>query len=112
MKSIPYVNLIKQAESQRKDIFLLLNKIIKKGQFVGGVEIDKYEKNICKLLKVKHCVALNSGTDALFLALKCLDLKKDSEVILPAQTYVSTIFAVIRAGHKPILVDIKKNNPT
>ena len=53
MKSIPYVNLIKQAESQRKDIFLLLNKIIKKGQFVGGVEIDKFEKKYMQTIKSK-----------------------------------------------------------
>ena len=46
------------------------------------------------------------------MALKSLDLKKGSEVILPAQTYCSTLFAVIRADLKPVLVDIQNKNPT
>ena len=47
-----------------------------------------------------------------FYLLKALNLKKGSEVILPAQTYCSTAFAVIRANLKPVLVDIQNNNPT
>ncbi len=106
MKSIPYVNLIKQAESQRKDIFLLLNKIIKKGQFVGGVEIDKFEKNICKLLKVKHCVALNSGTDALTLGLHLLGIKKGDEVITAPNSFVASVAAIVHLGATPVFADI------
>ena len=106
MKSIPYVNLIKQAESQKKDIILLLNRITKKGQFVGGEEINKFEKNICKLIKVKHCVALNSGTDALTLGLHLLGIKKGDEVITAPNSFIASVAAIVHLGATPVFADI------
>ena len=70
------------------------------------------KKNFSKFCRTKYSIGCNSGTDALFLALKSLELKKNSEVLLPAQTYCSTLFSVINAGLKPVLVDIQKDNPT
>ena len=69
-------------------------------------------KKFSRFCGTKYTVGCNSGSDALFLSLKALNLKKGSEVILPAQTYCSTAFAVIRANLKPVLVDIQNNNPT
>ncbi len=103
---IPYVNLTKQAESQKKEILDLLNRIIKKGQFVGGYEIDKFEKNICKLINVKHCVALNSGTDALTLGLHLIGVKKGDEVITTPNSFIASAAAIVHLGAVPIFVDI------
>ena len=103
---IPYVNLTKQAESQKKEILDLLNRIIKKGQFVGGYEIDKFEKNICKLINVKHCVALNSGTDALTLGLHLIGVKKGDEVITTPNSFIASAAAIVHMGAVPIFVDI------
>ena len=103
---IPYVNLTKQAESQKKEILDLLNRIIKKGQFVGGYEIDKFEKNICKLINVKHCVALNSGTDALTLGLHLMGIKKGDEVITTPNSFIASAAAIVHLGAVPIFVDI------
>ena len=71
--------------------------------------MKKIFSNFCR---TKYSIGCNSGTDALLLALKSLELKKNSEVLLPAQTYCSTLFSVINAGLKPVLVDIQKDNPT
>ena len=103
---IPYVNLTKQAKSQKKEILDLLNRIIKKGQFVGGYEIDKFEKNICKLINVKHCVALNSGTDALTLGLHLIGVKKGDEVITTPNSFIASAAAIVHLGAVPIFVDI------
>ena len=103
---IPYVNLTKQAKSQKKEIINLLNRIIKKGQFVGGYEIDKFEKNICKLINVKHCVALNSGTDALTLGLHLMGIKKGDEVITTPNSFIASAAAIVHLGAVPIFVDI------
>ena len=103
---IPYVNLTKQAKSQKKEIINLLNRIIKKGQFVGGYEIDKFEKNICKLINVKHCVALNSGTDALTLGLHLMGIKKGDEVITTPNSFIASAAAIVHLGAEPIFVDI------
>ena len=69
-------------------------------------------KKFANYCNVKYAVGCANGTDAIYLALKSLNLKKNSEVLMPAMTYCSTIFSIIRAGLKPILVDINKNNPT
>ena len=103
---IPYVNLTKQAKSQKKEILDLLNRIIKKGQFVGGYEIDKFEKNICKLINVKHCVALNSGTDALTLGLHLMGIKRGDEVITTPNSFIASAAAIVHIGAVPIFVDI------
>ncbi len=103
---IPYVNLTKQAKSQKKEIINLLNRIIKKGQFVGGYEIDKFEKNVCKLINVKHCVALNSGTDALTLGLHLMGIKKGDEVITTPNSFIASAAAIVHLGAVPIFVDI------
>ncbi len=86
--------------------------IIKKTNFINGKQVFEFEKNFAKFCNTKYAVGCNSGSDALFLSLKALNLKKNSEVIIPAQTYVSTLFAVLRANLKPVLVDIQKANPT
>ena len=76
MKKIPYVNLAKQTKTEKKEIFSVINKIMDNAQFIGGDEIARFERNICNLLKVKSCVALNSGTDALTLGLHLLGVGK------------------------------------
>jgi len=89
-----------------------LSKIIKDSSFVNSKVVEKFEKKFSEFCNVKYAVGCGNGTDAIFLALKSLNLKKNSEVLLPAQTYCSTIFSVIRAGLKPVLIDIQKDNPT
>ena len=110
--------MIKFFDIQRADKKLFnknikaIKKIIKKTNFINGDEVKIFENNFSKFCNVKYSVGCNSGSDAIFMALKALNLKKNSEVILPAQTYASTIFAVIRANLKPVLADIQSDNPT
>ena len=87
-------------------------KIIKNTNFINGKQVYDFEKNFAKFCNTKYAVGCNSGSDALFLSLKTLNLKRNSEVIIPAQTYCSTLFAVLRANLKPVLVDIQDSNPT
>ena len=84
--------------------------IIKKTNFINGKQVHEFEKNFAKYCNTKYAVGCNSGSDALFLSLN--EFKKNSEVIIPAQTYCSTLFSVIRAGLKPVLADIQNINPT
>ena len=89
-----------------------IKNIIKNTNFINGKHVFNFEKNFAKFCNTKYAVGCNSGSDALFLSLKALNLKKNSEVIIPAQTYCSTLFAVIRANLKPVLVDMQNSNPT
>ena len=73
---ISYVNLSKQWKEERKDLLKLLDQTLAEGHYVGGDKVVNLEKNIAKYLNVKYVISLNSGTDALTLALHCLGLKK------------------------------------
>ena len=107
--NIPYVNLIKQIKEEKKEIYKALEKVFLKGQFVLGEEVDRFEKNICKFLNVKNCVALNSGTDALVLGLHLLGVKKNHEVITPANSFVASTAAIVHLGATPVFADVNED---
>ena len=79
-----------------------LSKIIKDGSFINSEVVGKFEKKFSEFCNTKYTIGCGNGTDAIFFALKSLNLKKKSEVLLPAQTYCSTIFSVIRADLTPV----------
>ena len=70
-----------------------------------GSFVKDFENNFAKYNKRKYGVAVSSGTAALEIALKSLNLKKNSEVIIPAFTIISSALSVIKSGLKPVLVD-------
>lgn len=75
-----------------------------------GNNIEKLEKSISKFTGSNYVCAVLNGTIALHLSLLALNAKKDSEIIVPSLTYVSTANAVIHAGCKPVFADIEENN--
>jgi dTDP-4-amino-4,6-dideoxygalactose transaminase len=76
-----------------------------KGSFILGEEVRKFEDEFSKFINIKYCVGLNSGLDALILALKALDIKEGDEVIVPANTFIATILAISDVKAKPIFVE-------
>ena len=74
---IRYSNLYLENKLILNKILNQVKKNIKKSQFILKDDVSIFEKNICKYLKIKHCVGLNSGTDALLMSLSQLKLKKD-----------------------------------
>ena len=101
------VNPLKSKEilSIKKDILGTINK----KDFILGKSVKKFENNYSKLSKIKYSVGCASGTDALILALKSLDLKHYDEVIVPAMTFISTGLAVLLNNNKIVYADIDKN---
>jgi len=89
----------------------LLNKIsitIKRGNYILGDQVKKFENEFAKFIGTKYSVSVNSGTDAIYLSLRLLNLKKNDEVILPAMSASATASAVMNSEAKPIFVDIDK----
>ena len=109
---VKFFDIFKQDKDKFQNNISDFKNIIKNTNFINGKQVLEFEKNFAKFCTTKYAVGCNSGSDALFLSLKALNLKKNSEVIIPAQTYASTLFAVLRANLKPVLVDIQKTNPT
>ena len=83
-----------------------VEKTLKKGNIFFGNEINSFEKEFIKKYKAKYGIAVGSGTDALLISLKTLNLKSDDEVITAANTAIPTISAIINAGGTPKLVDV------
>jgi dTDP-4-amino-4,6-dideoxygalactose transaminase len=73
--------------------------------FVGGPEVAAFEQEYAAYSGVQYCVGVANGTDALELALRASGVGRDDEVVLPANTFIATAEAVVRAGAKPVLVD-------
>jgi len=90
----------------KKVILKKIDKSINKGNIFFGEELNKFEKNFIKKYKAKYGIAVGSGTDALLISLKTLNLKSGDEVITAANTAIPTISAIVNAGGTPRLVDI------
>ncbi len=106
---IPYVNIKKQYQNERFQLLKTIDKALQKGTWVGGDEINKFEKNITKICKTNYCVALNSGTDALTLALYLLGVKRGDEVITPPNSFIASTAVISHLGAKPVFVDVKED---
>jgi perosamine synthetase len=78
----------------------------------GGKRVRDFEFELRNFLKVKHVVAVNSGTAALYAALLAADIKKDDEILLPSFTFVATVNSVAALGARPVFVDINTQDYT
>ena len=103
---IPYVNLQKQWIEERDDLLPILDSVFKSAQYVGGDHIEKFEKKIAKLCGTKFSCALNSGTDALILALYLSGVGKGDEVITPPNSFIASTAAIVHIGAIPVFVDV------
>ena len=99
---IPYVDLSLSWKYEKKYLLPKIENVFKNGDFVGGKEIDKFEKNVSKLCKTKYSVALNSGTDALTIGLVLLGVKRGDEVITPPNSFISSTTSIWHLGAKPV----------
>ena len=106
MSKINYINLSSQWMHERKDILSIIDKVSKKGQFVGGEEVKKFENKISKICQTKYCASLNSGTDALVCGLVALGIKRDDEVITPPNSFIASTASIVHIGAKPVFVDV------
>ena len=106
---IPYVNLQAQWKDEKDDLLPIIEKVLSRGQYVFGDELDQFEEKIAKLCGVKYATGLNSGTDALIFALHLSGIGKGDEVITPPNSFVATTAAIVHLGAIPIFADVKND---
>ena len=105
-KIIPYVDLKKQFKLEKKNILKAINVCFKSGNFILGNHVEILEKKIANYCGSKFCVALNSGTDALTIALHLLGVKKGDEVITPPNSFIASTAAIVHLGAIPVFADV------
>lgn len=103
---IPLVDIVRQDEKLQPQIHRAIKKITQRGDFILGQEVAYFEHEFAKYCGVKYAVGVASGTDAILLALRALEIGSGDEVIVPANTFISGVVPIIYTGAKPILVDI------
>ena len=106
---IRFYDISKQDLVIKKKILKSVSKVINNTNFINGKEVFLFEKKFSSFVNSNYSIACSNGTDALTLALKSLNLKQGSEVILPGMTYIATLLSIVNLGLKPILVDIDNN---
>ncbi len=109
---IEFENLAKLNQPFFEDYKESFAKTIASGWYILGNNVKKFEEEFASYCGSKYCVGLASGLDALILALNAFDFEKGSEIIVPSNTYIATILAILQNGLKPVLVepDIKTYN--
>lgn len=104
---IPYVNLPAQGRDQLDDLKRIFEEVVLRGTFVGtGEEIDALEKRLAAYCGTEEAVALNSGTDALMLAMVAAGIGRGDEVITPPNSFVASTATVVHIGAKPVFADV------
>jgi dTDP-4-amino-4,6-dideoxygalactose transaminase len=79
--------------------------IVTKGWFILGDEVSQFEKEFAEYCDAKFCVGTANGLDALTLSLMVCDFPKKSEILVPSNTYIATILAILNADHIPVLIE-------
>ena len=102
---IEYENLAKVNHAFIDKFKRAFNDVLESGWFILGKNVEKFEKEFATYNNVNYCVGVASGLDALILSIQALDLEKGSEIIVPSNTYIATILAIIQNGHIPVLVE-------
>jgi dTDP-4-amino-4,6-dideoxygalactose transaminase len=103
---IPFVDLKSQYRSIKDEIKVALDEVLENTAFVLGPAVAKFEEKFAAYCGTKHCIAVNSGTSALHLAMLAAGVKRGDEVIAPAMTFIATVAAIDYIGAKPVLVDV------
>lgn len=106
MPPVPFLDLIGVNEVAREDFDIVWEQVLKHGGYVGGPEVDQFEREFAAYCGVSHCIGVANGTDALELILTGLGIGPGDEVIVPANTFIATAEAVCAVGAKPRFVDI------
>ncbi|MFA0205251.1 DegT/DnrJ/EryC1/StrS family aminotransferase [Vibrio breoganii] len=109
---IKFLDLYKQYNSIKNEIDLAIENTIKNSSFIGGKPVKEFESSFLKAIQSKYCIGVGNGTDALEIALEAADLEPNSEVIVPANSFIASSEAVSRLGYKVVFVDIDPNNYT
>src|SRR5436190_4525519 len=103
---VPFLDLKAQYREIKPEIEVAISRVLDGAQFVLGPEVTAFEERFASYCNVKHCIALNSGTSALHLALLAAGIGPGDEVITVSMTFVATTAAILYCGAKPVFVDV------
>lgn len=102
---IPCLDLKRQHEQIKPEIFEAFEKVYQQTAFSGGPFVEEFEKQFASFCGTSYAIGVNNGTTALHLACQVLGIGAGDEVIVPADTFIATAWGVSHAGATPVFVD-------
>lgn len=104
---VPLLDLIGQFRSIADEVQAALQSVVEEQRFILGPSVERFETEIAGRLGVGHAVGCASGTDAILLALRALDVERDDEVVTSPFTFFATAGAIHNVGGRPVFADIR-----
>lgn len=101
---------IEEYKKNKKEILKIVDNVFNSGQLILGKQVRKFEKNFSSYVDCNYGVGVNSGTDALLIALMAIGIKKNDEVITVSNTAVPTVSAIVSSGGIPVYVDVDEKD--
>ena len=106
LSAIPAIGLSRQYASIKQELDAAIHSVLDGGIYASGQAVAAFEREFARYCGVNQCVAVNSGTSALHLAMIAAGVKPGDEVITVPFTFVATAWAISYVGAKPVFVDI------
>ena len=103
---VPFVDLKAQLASIREEIADSIDRVLDSAQFIGGEWVERFEEQFAQVVGARYAVGVSSGTAALELSLKCLQIGPGDEVVVPANSFFATAEAVSNVGATPVFADV------
>ena len=109
---IKFLDLHDQYMSIKHEVDEAISNVISNTSFIGGEHLQTFEKEFADFQNSKFCLGVGNKTDALEIALEALNLPINSEIIVPANSFIASSEAVTRTGHKVVFCDVDKDDYT
>ena len=106
---IKFVDLNRQYLRYKGELLSAIEEVLETGDFILGRAVKEFEDSFADYVGCKYCVGVDSGSSALLLALKAIDISPGDDVITVPNTYISTAFAISEVGAKIVFIDVDEN---
>jgi dTDP-4-amino-4,6-dideoxygalactose transaminase len=106
---VPYRDLSIKDPALKEELLQSVDRVLSHGKFMLGPEVEQFENKFAQMCHKKYAVGMNSGTDALYLALRALNIGPGDEVITTPLSWVATLNSIVLTGATPVFVDIAED---
>jgi dTDP-4-amino-4,6-dideoxygalactose transaminase len=112
MSKVPFVDLAAQYAGIKDEVDEAISRVVQSTAYILGKDVGLFEQEFADYCQAKHAIGVDSGTSALELALRAVEIGPGDEVIVPANTFIATALAVAYTGATPVLVEPDPNTHT
>lgn len=104
---VPFIDLVQRYAEEREEILACVDRVLSKGHLVLTEELSEFEAQAAAYAGARHCIGLNSGTDALMIGLWAMGIEKGDEVITTPVSFVASTGAIVHIGARPVYADVR-----